>query len=339
MQRQRLFIPGPVTVADEVLAAMARPMINHRGPEAAALLGRIETKLRPIFGTQGDVVVLGCSGTGGLEAAVASAFSPGQRVLGCPVGVFGKRIAEIARTWGLALETIATEPGHAVDPQALAQRLRADAGGAIAGILLTHNETSTGVQNDMAALARAIGDHPATVIVDSVSGLGASEFRMDEWGFDAVVTASQKALAVPPGAAMVAVSARGWERMAAATGSRFYLDLVRAHTFARDGGTPWTPPLSILFALDVALDRYHAEGAPHAWARHARNAEAIRAFAQAAGLRVFSQPDAHSVTVVAIAAPDGIDASTVIKELRERHGVVLGGGQADLKGKIFRMGT
>ncbi|MGH7709218.1 MAG: alanine--glyoxylate aminotransferase family protein, partial [Vulcanimicrobiaceae bacterium] len=119
----------------------------------------------------------------------------------------------------------------------------------------------------------------------------------------------------------------------------FYLDLVRAHTFARDGGTPWTPPLSILFALDVALDRYHAEGAPHAWARHARNAEAIRAFAQAAGLRVFSQPNAHSVTVVAIAAPDGIDASTVIKELRERHGVVLGGGQADLKGKIFRMGT
>lgn len=339
MAKQLLFIPGPVTCAPAVLEAMARPLIDHRGPEFAELIERIARGMQPIFGTSHDVVVLGCSGTGGLEAAVANSFSPGQKVLAAPVGVFGQRLASIAKLHGLDVELLPTPLGARVDAQALAARLRADTTHEIAGIMLTHNETSTGVQNDMAALAAAIGDHPATVVVDSVSGLGASAFEMDAWHFDIVVTASQKALAVPPGLAMVAVSPRGWERMARAKAPRFYFDLRKAREFAQQGQTPWTPPVSVVFALDVAIERYHAEGAERVYARHEAFARAIRAYAEAAGIELFSRPDAHSLTVVAMHAPAGIDVATLRAELREDHGVVLGGGQAELKGKIVRMGT
>jgi len=337
MQRHLLFIPGPVTCAQPILEAMAKPMIDHRGPEFAALLARIERGMRPIFGTQADVVFLGSSGTGGLEAAVASAFSPGQRVLAAPVGVFGKRLVNIARTYGLDVEIIDTPYGHALDPAALASAL--GNGRDFAGILLTHNETSTGVQNDMAALAAAIGDHPATTIVDSVSGLGASPFEMDAWKYDIVVTATQKALAVPPGISMVAVSSRGWERIGQAKAPRFYLDLARAREFATQGQTPWTPPVSIAFALDVGIERYHAEGASNVCARHERYARAIRAALGALDLELFSQPDAHSVTVVALRLPETLNADAIRRGLREEAGVVIGGGQADLKGKILRIGT
>ncbi len=339
MPKQLLFIPGPVTCAPEVLEALAQPLIDHRGPEFAELLTRVTTGLQPIFGTQGEIVVLGSSGTGGLEAAVASAFSAGQRVLAAPVGVFGQRLCSIARTFGLEVDVIETPLGHAVDAQVLGRYLAADTRHEYAGILLTHNETSTGVANDMAALAAAIGNHPATVVVDSVSGLGASPFTMDAWNFDIVVTASQKALAVPPGLAMVAVSARAWERMALATAPNFYLDLRKARSFARQGQTPWTPPVSILFALDAALQRYHRRGAEQSYERHARYARAIRAFAEAAGLALFSRPAAHSATVVAMNAAAGLDVAKVRAELREEHAVVIGGGQAELKGKILRMGT
>jgi len=339
MAKQLLFIPGPVTCSSAVLEAVSRPMIDHRGPEFAELLERIARGMQPIFGTANEVVILGCSGTGGLEAALASSFSPGQKVLGCPVGVFGQRLATIAKTYGLEVELLETPLGHRVDATALAARLQADAAHEIAGILLTHNETSTGVQNDMAALSQAIGDHPATVIVDSVSGLGASTFTMDAWNFDVVVTASQKALAVPPGAALVAVSPRGWERIAQAKIPRVYFDLQRARDFAKQGQTPWTPAVPIVFGLDTGIELYHAEGAERVYARHDRYSRAIRAFAQAAGVNLLSQPEASSVTVTAMYVPAGLEAAAIRKALREEHGIVIGGGQAELKGKILRMGT
>ncbi len=339
MSKQLLFIPGPVTVAEPVLAAMARPMVDHRGPEFKASLSSVAAKMKPIFGTQHDVVVLGASGTGGLEAAVANLFGPGDTVLACPVGVFGERIRTIAQTYGMTVETLPTVWGSGVDPQALRARLAADTEGRIAGIMLTHNETSTGVQNNMAALAEAIRGHQALVVVDSVSGLAASEFCMDAWGFDVVVTASQKALSVPPGAAMVAVSPRAWAKMEANPSPRYYFDLKKAREFADLGQTPWTPPISIVFALDVALDRYAAEGAARFWARHDRYARAIRAAVEAMGLTVFSREGAHSVTVVAMHAPEGVDVSALRKALREEHGYVFGGGQKQLAGKLIRMGT
>lgn len=336
---KRLFIPGPVTCAPDVLEATAAPLVDHRGPEFAAVLTGIADALRPVFGTSGDVVVLGSSGTGGLEAAVANSFAPGQKVLACPVGVFGRRFADIARIYGLEVETLDTPLGACVDPAALATRLREDRNHAFAGILLTHNETSTGVQNDMAAQAAAIGDHPATVIVDSVSGLGASPFAMDAWRFDIVVGASQKALAAPPGLAMLALGERAWSRMSDGGAPRFYFDLRKARQLGAAGQTPWTPPVSIAFGLAAALARYHAEGAQRAYARHARYAQAIRAFAAAANLQDLSHPGAHSVTVVALCAPAGVDVTAVRSRLRQDYDVVIGGGQAELAGKILRIGT
>lgn len=338
MTKDLLLLPGPVPVAQPVLEAMARPMINHRGGQFAALLEALRRDLRPVFGTHGDVLVLGSSGTGGLEAAVASLFSPGDRLLSCPVGVFGKRLAEIARIYGCDVEVLETPLGAALNPQALRARLREDARG-FRGILLTHNETSTGVQNDMAAIAEVTRAHGALTVVDSVSGLGASRFEMDEWGYDVVVTASQKAFAVPPGLAMAAVSERAWQAMASAKIACFYFDLRRARDFSEQGQTPWTPPVSLCYALDVALERYHAIGMEENFRRHERYAAAVRAGFEAIGMALFSRPDAHSVTVVAAAPPAGVDAATLLKTLRERYGVTLSGGQAELSGKIVRFGT
>lgn len=340
MKKNLLFIPGPVTVAEPVLAAMSKPLIDHRGPEFGVLLERVTERLRAIVGTnEAQVVVLGSSGTGGLEAAIASTFSPGQRLLAAPVGVFGRRLIAIAQTYGMQVDVLETESGWAVDPAELAARLQADSEHRYAGVLLTHNETSTGVQNDMAALAPAVRAHGAISIVDSVSGLGATEFLMDEWGYDVVVGASQKVLAAPPGVAMVAMSARAVQAIESSKTPRFYLDLRKALEFARQGQTPWTPPVSIIFALDAALHHYEYEGAQSVWHRHATYAEAIRAAFTALGLQIFSAPGAHSVTVVAARVPDGVEAAMLLRTLREERGVCLSGGQLELKGKILRMGT
>jgi aspartate aminotransferase-like enzyme len=339
MPRQLLFLPGPVMVAPPVLRAMDRPLIDHRGPEFGAMLERITAALRPVFGTRGEIAVLGSSGTGGMEALVANLFSPGERLLSCPVGSFGKRFAGIAASFGCIVETLETPLGAAVDPAALQARLQADSQKSIAGVLLTHNETSTGVANDMAGLAPILRAHGAITLVDSVSGLGASEFRMDEWGYDAVATASQKALAAPPGVAMVAVSERARARLEKPALARFYFDLRRAIEFSHLGQTPWTPPISILFALDAALAHYHAVGMQAAFERHAEFAGLVRAALLRLGFTLLSKPGAHSDTVVAANPPAGIDPTPLLRALREEYGVVLSGGQAELAGKIVRFGT
>ncbi|MBV8198718.1 MAG: alanine--glyoxylate aminotransferase family protein [Candidatus Eremiobacteraeota bacterium] len=339
MPRQLLFLPGPVTVAQSVTEALARPLIDHRGPEFAQLLGRITAALRPLFGARGDVIVLGNSGTGALETAIANTFSPGERVLSCGVGFFGDRFATIAKNYGCEVEVFETPLGSAVDLQALDDRLRRDGRREITGILLTHNETSTGVTNDMAALAPILRAHGALTLVDSISGVGASEFRMDEWGYDVVVTASQKAFAAPPGVAMIALSERAWERAGHARAPRFYFDLNASRNAARHGQMPWTPPISILFALDEALRRYHAEGPQTAYGRHARYAAAVRAALERLGFTILSQPDAHSPTVVAATPPADVDIAALLERLRERYGIVLSGGQGPLAGRIVRFGT
>jgi len=339
VSKQLLFIPGPVTCSEEVLAAVAQPMIDHRGPEFARILRRIASGMQPIFGTEHEVVILGCSGSGGLEAAVGNLFGPGDTVLACPVGVFGERLIAIAKNFGCTVQVLPTPWGSGVDPAELKRVLDADTDKKIAGILLTHNETSTGVQNEMGPLAELTRAHGAITIVDSVSGLGASEFTMDAWGFDVVVTASQKALAVPPGIAMLAVSERAWKRMDGPHAPTFYLDLKKAREFANLGQTPWTPPVSIAYGLEAALDAYEREGAHAVWNRHARYAHAIRAAVKALGLELYSRDGAHSVTVVAIKNPPGIDGDAIRKSLREHRGLTLGGGQKDLKGKIVRIGT
>jgi aspartate aminotransferase-like enzyme len=314
-------------------------MINHRGPEYARLLHSIADRMKSIFATKGDVLLMGSSGTGSLEAAVTNMFGPGDKILACPTGNFGERIAAIAKTWGADVEVLETPWGAGVDPDALSARLRADREKKITGILLTHNETSTGVQIDLGLMHRAIGDHPAYVVVDSVSGLGASEFKMDEWKIDLVCAASQKALCCPPGMSMIAVSPRSWEKIKANKAPRFYFDLLKHKEFFEKGEPPWTPPVSVAFALDVAIDLYEKEGPKNVWARHARYTEALHEAVKALGMQIFSRDGVHSVTVTGILNPEGVDNKAVLEKLLNEHGVVISGGQGKMTGKMWRWGT
>ncbi len=332
-----LRIPGPTSLPPSVRAAGARQMINHRGPEFAAMLARIIDGMRPYFGTTGDIAVLSCAGSGGLEAAIVNVLSPGDRVLGVSIGAFGDRFAKIAATYGADLTRLDVEWGQAADPAAVRRHLAAN--GPYRAVLLTHNETSTGVMNPIPELATAIRevDPGALILVDSVSALGAVPFAMDEWGVDVVVTGSQKAWMAAPGLAMIAASARAWQAAETARMPRFYLDL-RAHRDAHaKGETPWTPAIAVVFQVDEGLRLMQAETPAGTFARHEACAAAARAGLVALGFALFADPRFASRTVTAVRIGDGLDWKAFNAELKGR-GLILAGGQGKLTGQIFRLG-
>ena len=331
-----LRIPGPTGLPPSVREAGARQMINHRGPEFAAILARIQAGMKPYFGTTGDVVVLSCAGTGGMEAAVVNVLSPGDRVLGVSVGSFGDRFAKIASSYGASVDVMAAEWGWAAAADEVTERLR---GGDYRAVLLTHNETSTAVMNPLAELIPAVraAAPDALVLVDSVSALGAVPFEMDAWGADIVVTASQKAWMSAPGLAMVAASERAWAAMATARMPRYYLDLRRHRDEAAHGETPWTPAIAVVFQVDDGLRLMAAEGQAAVFARHAASAAATQAGMEALGFRLFAEPPNRSTTVTAGWIPGDLDWKPFNADLR-RRGLVVAGGQGKLTGKIFRIG-
>jgi len=332
-----LRIPGPTALPPSVREAGARQMINHRGPEFAAMLARILDGIKPYFGTLSDVAMITTAGTGGLEAAVVNVLSPGDRVLGVSIGSFGDRFAKIARTYGADVTKIEVDWGQAADPEVLRAELERSPG--YKGVLLTHNETSTGVMNPIRDLAAAIREvSPETLIlVDSVSGLGAVPFEMDAWGVDVVVTGSQKAWMSAPGLAMIAASERAWTAMETATMPRVYLDL-RAHRESHAAGqTPFTPAIAVVYQVDEGLRLMSAEGAEAIFARHEACAAAARAGLTALGFELFADPRHASKTVTAASVPDDLDWKSFNGDLK-RRGLVLAGGQGKLTGKIFRLG-
>lgn len=341
VERNHLRIPGPTPLPDAVREAGARQMINHRGPEFRELIGRVTERLQRAFVTRNDLLILTCSGTGALEAAIVNHLSPGDPVLAVSIGSFGDRFAKIANAYGAAVRKLDVEWGHAADPAEVAAALRSMAadGTSASAVLLTHNETSTGVENPLAALAQAARDTSpeSMILVDAISGLGAVPFETDAWGLDVVATGSQKSWMVPPGIAMVSVSERAWQRAEDATMPRFYFDLAEARSLLATGETPWTPAISVLFQLDVALDMLEAEGYPQIFARHAACAAATRAGLSALGFRLFADPRHASNTVTAAHVPDGVEWKDLNRELRAR-GLVLAGGQGRLTGKILRVG-
>ena len=332
-----LRIPGPTSLPPSVRTAGARQMINHRGPEFAAMLGRILDGMKPFFGTTSDVAMLTTAGSGGLEAAIVNTLSPGDRVLGVSIGSFGDRFAKIARIYGADVTKLEAEWGYAAAADEIRERLRGMPD--TKAVLLTHNETSTGVMNPIQELAAAIREETpdALILVDSVSGLGAVPFEMDAWGVDVVVTGSQKAWMAAPGLAMIAASPRGWAAMETATMPRFYLDL-RAHREAAAGGeTPFTPAIGVVFQVDEGLRLMNAEGKDAIFARHETCAAASRAGLAALGFELFADERHYSRTVTAASVPDGLDWKAFNGEVK-RRGVVLAGGQGKLTGKIFRLG-
>ena len=332
-----LRIPGPTALPPSVREAGARQMINHRGPEFAAMLGRILDGMKPYFGTTNDIAIITTAGTGGLEAAIVNTLSPGDRVLGVSIGSFGDRFAKIARTYGADVTTIEVEWGRAADPAVL--RATLERASDYKAILLTHNETSTAVMNPIPELAAVIRDlaPEALILVDSVSGLGAVPFEMDAWGVDLVVTGSQKAWMSAPGLAMIAASDRAWAAMETATMPRIYLDL-RVHRDSHAvGQTPWTPAIAVIYQVDEGIRLMNAEGAESVFARHEACAAATRAGLTALGLELFADQRFASRTVTGAVVPDDLDWKTFNGEIK-RRGVILAGGQGKLTGKIFRLG-
>ena len=331
-----LRIPGPTPCPENVLSALSRQMINHRGKEFGDLIERVNARLKSVFQTTGDVFILTCSGTGAMEAAVVNTLSPGDKVLSLSNGVFGDRFATIAERFGADVTRVRFEWGQPVEPDAARKALKADP--KIKAVLVTHNETSTGVTSDLKAVASVVREYDKVLLVDAISSLGCVDLQVDNWGCDVVVTGSQKGWMVPPGLAFASVSKRAWQAHAEAKMPRYYWDFTAARDYLQKNQTPWTPAVSIFFGLDVALDMMAQEGLPNIFARHARIGQRTRAGVKSLGLSLFANEKCASNTVTAVKSPDGLDSKKLVQTVREEHGIILAGGQGTLMGKIFRVG-
>lgn len=332
-----LLIPGPTPVPPAVREALAQPMIGHRGAVFAELYRRVTRRLQPLFGTQEEILVFPGSGTGAMEAAVVNLFSPGDRVIALVAGAFGARFAAIAEAFGLQVDRMEVPWGQVVSPQALRERLLTYPPGEVRGVFITQNETSTGALSPVEELARvAHQEAGALVVVDSVSGLGGVPIEMDRWGIDCLVTASQKCLMSPPGLALMALSPSAWQATERARLPRSYWDVREARRFGQQGETPYTPAVSLWFALDRALELMEAEGLEQVYERHRRMGAMVRAGARALGLEVLAPEPHASPTVTCLVLPAGTDPGAVRQALRAR-GVEVAAGQGGLKGKAIRI--
>lgn len=337
-EKQLLMIPGPTPVPHSVLMAGAAPMINHRGPEFGEALMEATESLKRVFQTQHRAFILTGSGTGGLEAAIVNTLSPGDLVLSVSIGAFGDRFASIAKTFGVSVENLNFEWGTAADPEKIRARLAADTQEQIKAVLITHNETSTGVTNDLATIGPIVREHGALLLVDGISSLVAIDCQTDAWCLDLVVAGSQKAFMIPPGLVFIAINDRAWAAMEKATLPRFYWDLGKAQDYLDLKQTPWTPAVPQVFQLREALRILHAEGLQACFARHAHQAGAVRAGVKALGLKLFAEAAGASNAVTSVRKPDGIEIAALRKLLLQKHNVVLAGGQQRLKDDIFRIG-
>jgi len=331
--KRYLFTPGPTPVPPQVLAALAEPVLHHRSPDFRPVYERCLTRLREVCRTERDVLLFGASGTGAFESAVQNLVSPGRPHLVVSAGNFGERWAAMTGAYGAEVDHLRYAWGETPDPDDVRARLRerpADA------VWVVQSETSTGVVADVQALAAAAKEGGALVVVDAVSSLGALPCETDAWGLDVVVSGSQKALMTPPGLGLCAVSEAAYA--AVGTTPRFYFDWERTRKAQASLDAAFTPPVSLVSGLDVALGLLLDEGLETAFDRHVRLGRAARAGAKAMGLELFSPDEDRSAVVTAIRAPERIDAGDVVKGLRDRFAMTIAGGQGELKGKIFRLG-
>ncbi|WP_030485989.1 pyridoxal-phosphate-dependent aminotransferase family protein [Nocardioides aequoreus] len=341
MGRHFLQIPGPTNCPEQVLRAIAAPTIDHRGPEFAALGTRLLEKIKPVFGTTNPVVIYPASGTGAWEAALVNTLSRGQKVLAFETGHFATLWQKMALELGLEVDLVPGDWRHGVDTAVLAERLAADTGHEIAAVCCVHNETSTGVTSRIADVRAALdaAEHPALLLVDTISSLGSIDYRHDEWGVDVTVAGSQKGLMLPPGLSFNAVSDKALAAYETADLPRSFWDwkpILEANT---RGMWPYTPATNLLYGLEVALDMLAEEGMEQVFARHQRWSRATRAAVEAWGLEVLCLDEReHSGSLTAVVVPDGVDADAVRATILERFDMSLGAGLGKLAGKIFRIG-
>jgi len=333
MKPAKLFTPGPTAVPPEVLETQARPLIHHRTDPFREAHREIIENLQYIMRTQNPVVVLSSSGTGAMESCVVNLTQPGDKVLATVNGKFSERWAVIARTYGVETVTLESEWGDPVTPEQVEQAFEDNPG--IAVLFTTHSETSTGVLQDVGEFARIARDHGALIVVDGITSVGAHDVLTDEWGLDAVVGGAQKGVMTPPGLGYVSLSERAIAKMKKGRHACYYLDLVAAVEKAKNGDTPYTPAISLFLALQQALRMMREEGIERIVDRHAANAEAVRDAVRALGLDLLASTPSNATT--AVVPPEGTAAS-IVKTMEHAYGVKVAGGQAQLKGKIFRLG-
>ncbi|MGV3524753.1 MAG: pyridoxal-phosphate-dependent aminotransferase family protein [Candidatus Sericytochromatia bacterium] len=334
-----LMLPGPTPLPPAVLQAMSTPMLNHRGPDWSALYREVEAGVKWLCQTEHDVVMLAGSGTTGMEAALTNLFSPGDRVLAVSNGSFGERFGQMAEAFGLQTDRLSYEWGSVINWEDLVFRLEQD--GPYKGVLLVHNETSSGVLNPLKDLCEVIKESGAGAlcIVDAVSSLGTTEIHPDEWGIDVLITASQKGYLAPPGLTMLAISPTAWDHHENARLPRYSLDFKLAREYAESGWTPWTPPIPVFYALQAGFALLRAEGLPNLHARHAQTSRAVRAAIRALGLTLLVDDDHFaSRAVTPVFPPANVPAEDLRNLMLINHHIMLAAGQRKLSGQIFRIG-
>lgn len=331
-----LMTPGPTPVPAEVLLAQGSPIVYHRGPGYAAVLRECTEGLQWLMETSNDVLTYTASGSGGMESAVVNCFSPGDRVLIVSVGNFGERFDKICKAYGLDVKLLEYEWGQVAKAADVSAALEPD----LKGVLIQHSETSTGVVNDIEAIGAVVKDHPALFIVDTISGLGATPLKVDEWGVDVAIGGGQKGLMMSPGIAFVSVSDAAWKAHEQAKCPRFYFDWtpVREAYNRKEPENPYTPAVSLYLGLREAIRLFREEGVDNVFARHRRLSRAVKSAVQALGLDLVGEDLERAVCVTAIRAPEGIDGDELTALVRSRFGIVFAPGQGKWKGKIFRIG-
>jgi aspartate aminotransferase-like enzyme len=338
MLKRYLLTPGPTPVPPEVLLAAAEPVIHHRAPRFTEILTEVVAGLKYVYQTTNDVLIFASSGTGAMESAVVNLIAPGDDVLVASCGNFGERWVKLNKTWGAAITLLDFEWGTRVDPAQIAAALQANS--KIKAVFVQFSETSTGVVNDIRAIGEIVGATDAVLVVDAISGLGATDLPTDEWGVDVCVAGSQKALMIPPGLAYVAVSPKAWKLVESNPTPRFYFDWIAARKkMAGDSAqTPYTPAVSLMVAQNKAIEMIREEGLENVFARHRVLGRACKEGVKALGLELFGPDDPEANSVTAVKVPAGIDGGKIGKIARDKYGVWLAGGQGKLKGQIFRFG-
>ena len=334
MRKNYLLTPGPTPLPPQVCEAMSRPIIHHRTPQFQAILKEVTVGLKYIFQTTSDVFILTSSGTGAMEAAVVNLLSPGDTALAVQGGKFGERWTELCEAYGINAEVIDVEWGKAVSPQDIEKKLKANP--KIKAVFVTLCETSTGVTADIEKIGKVVKNSDAVLIVDAISGLGAIDLKTDAWNVDICVSGSQKGLMLAPGLAFISVSKKAWIRIAESKCPKYYFDLKAAKKASDNTDTPFTPAITLVIALNEALNLMRQDGLESIFNRHKKMAEATRVAMQALGLELFA-PSAASDVVTAVKVPQGVDGEKLVKTMRDTYGVTIAGGQAELKGKVFRI--
>ncbi|MBU0635175.1 MAG: alanine--glyoxylate aminotransferase family protein [Candidatus Omnitrophica bacterium] len=333
MKKNFLLTPGPTPVPAEVLLAMATPSIHHRTPQFKAIFKEMNENLKYLFQTQNDVFTFACSGTGAMEAAVVNLLSAGDKAICVQGGKFGERWGEICRAYNIDFVPIDVEWGIAVEPEEIAQVLKKHKDAKV--VFTTQCETSTGVLNDIKAIAEITKGTDTVLVVDAISSLGGVNLETDSWGVDVVVTGSQKGLMIPPGLAFCSVSKKAQGLVEKAKSPRYYFDFRLSKKALDKSDTAFTPAITLCIGLNEALKMIKRETLEVIFERNRKLARAVRAAMRAMGLKIFAKDPADVVT--AVCSPKEVDSDKLVKIMRDEYGVSIAGGQAQLKGKIFRI--